>query len=166
MSAVHLTQIALSYGADDVLRDVSAILRPRDRVALVGRNGAGKTTLLRILAGELAPDTGTLSMPPGMTVALHDQRPPLARGVTLGAYVGEGVAEASGLEGRAPGAGGADGRRRRRARDAAGRTIARRRRSTGPAATAGARGWRRSRAGWGSRPTTSTGRWTPSRAAS
>ena len=100
MSAVHLTQVALSYGADDVLRDVSAILRPRDRVALVGRNGAGKTTLLRILAGELAPDTGTLSMPAGMTVALHDQRPPLARGVTLGAYVGEGVAEASGLEGR------------------------------------------------------------------
>ena len=75
MSAVHLTQVALSYGADDVLRDVSAILRPRDRVALVGRNGAGKTTLLRILAGELAPDTGTLSMPAGMTVALHDQRP-------------------------------------------------------------------------------------------
>ncbi len=100
MSAVHLTQIALSYGADDVLRDVSAILRPRDRVALVGRNGAGKTTLLRVLAGELVPDTGTLSMPAGMTVALHDQRPPLARGVTLGAYVGEGVAEASGLEGR------------------------------------------------------------------
>ena len=100
MSAVHLTQIAVSYGADEVLRDVSAILRPRDRVALVGRNGAGKTTLLRVLAGELAPDTGTLSMPGGTTVALHDQRPPLARGVTLGAYVGEGVAEASGLEGR------------------------------------------------------------------
>ena len=38
------------------------------------------------------------------------------------------------------------------------RTTARRRRSSGPAATAGARAWSRSRAGWGSHPTTSTGR--------
>ena len=55
---VHVTSVALSYGADEVLADVSAILRPRDRVALVGRNGAGKTTLLRMLAGELAAGPG------------------------------------------------------------------------------------------------------------
>jgi ATP-binding cassette, subfamily F, member 3 len=96
--AVHLTQVALSYGADEVLSDVSAIVRPRDRVAVVGRNGAGKTSLLRIVAGELPPDGGSLSMPAGTTVALHDQRPPLRRGVTLGAYVGEGAAAAAGLE--------------------------------------------------------------------
>ena len=96
--ALHMTQLQLSYGSDEVLRDVSAIVRPRDRVALVGRNGAGKTTLLRILAGELAPDAGTLQLPPGARVALHDQRPPLARGITLGEYVGEGAAQAAGLE--------------------------------------------------------------------
>ena len=45
-------------------------------------------------------------------------------------------------------------------------TIAPRRRSIGPAATAGGRAWSRSPAGWGSRPTTSTGSSTPSRAAS
>jgi len=60
---VHVTSVALSYGADEVLNDVSFILRPRDRVALVGRNGAGKTTLLRMLAGELDPDRGEISMP-------------------------------------------------------------------------------------------------------
>jgi ATP-binding cassette subfamily F protein 3 len=96
--ALHMTQLQLSYGSDEVLRDVSAIVRPRDRVALVGRNGAGKTTLLRILSGELAPDAGTLQLPPGARVALHDQRPPLARGITLGEYVGEGAAQAAGLE--------------------------------------------------------------------
>ncbi len=96
--ALHMTQLQLSYGSDEVLRDVSAIVRPRDRVALVGRNGAGKTTLLRILAGERAPDAGTLQLPPGARVALHDQRPPLARGITLGEYVGEGAAQAAGLE--------------------------------------------------------------------
>ena len=50
---VHITSVALSFGADQVLDDVSAIVRPRDRIALVGRNGAGKTTLLRMVAGEL-----------------------------------------------------------------------------------------------------------------
>src|SRR5204863_371727 len=89
---------ALSFGADEILSDVSAIVRPRDRVALVGRNGAGKTTLLRILAGELEPDRGEISLPAGTRVALHDQRPPLAGGVTLGEYVGAGAADARRLK--------------------------------------------------------------------
>jgi ATP-binding cassette, subfamily F, member 3 len=95
---LHLTQIRLSFGGDEVLSDVSAIVRPRDRVALVGRNGAGKTSLLRIIAGELEPEGGTMSLTGGTRVALHDQRPPLRRGITLGDYVGEGAAAAAELE--------------------------------------------------------------------
>jgi ATP-binding cassette, subfamily F, member 3 len=95
---VHVISVALSYGADEVLSDVSATIRPRDRVALVGRNGAGKTTLLRLLAGELTPDRGDISLPPGTRVALHDQRPPLAGRETLGSYVGAGAARAEQLE--------------------------------------------------------------------
>jgi ATP-binding cassette, subfamily F, member 3 len=95
---LHVSSVALSFGADEILSDVSAIVRPRDRVALVGRNGAGKTTLLRILAGELEPDKGEISLPAGTRVALHDQRPPLAGDVTLGEYVGAGAADARRLE--------------------------------------------------------------------
>jgi ATP-binding cassette subfamily F protein 3 len=95
---LHVSTVALSFGADEVLTDVSAIVRPGDRVALVGRNGAGKTTLLRILAGELQPDRGEVSLPAGTRVALHDQRPPLASDITLGAYVGAGAADARRLE--------------------------------------------------------------------
>ena len=95
---VHITSVSVSYGADQVLRSLSAIVRPRDRVALVGRNGAGKTTLLRLVAGELAPDSGEVSIGSGLRVALHDQRPPLLAGVTLGGYVGAGVADARRLE--------------------------------------------------------------------
>jgi ATP-binding cassette subfamily F protein 3 len=95
---LHVSSIALSFGADEILSDVSAIVRRRDRVALVGRNGAGKTTLLRILAGELEPDRGEISLPAGTRVALHDQRPPLAGDMTLGDYVGAGAADARRLE--------------------------------------------------------------------
>ena len=163
--SLHLTQIRLSFGGDEVLSEVSAIVRPRDRVALVGRNGAGKTSLLRIIAGELEPEGGTMSLTGGTRVALHDQRPPLRRGVTLGDYVGEGAAAAAGLE--------AELRRieRRMAEGDGDEATLRhyeppRPRSSGPAATPGARGWRGSRAGSASRRRTWSGRWTPSPAAS
>ena len=96
---VHITSVALSFGADQVLDDVSAIVRPRDRIALVGRNGAGKTTLLRMVAGELTPERGEISVTTGTRIALHDQRPPLASETTLGEYVGGGAAAAERLEG-------------------------------------------------------------------
>jgi len=97
---IQLSSVRLAYGAEEVLRDVSATGRPRDRVALVGRNGAGKTTLLRILAGELTADGGEVTRPSGTRVALHDQRPPIAGAETLGSYVGAGAARAERLETR------------------------------------------------------------------
>jgi ATP-binding cassette subfamily F protein 3 len=96
--AFEISSIRVAFGGDDVLRDVSATLRPRDRVALVGRNGAGKTTLLRVIARELEPDGGAVSLPAATRVALHDQRPPLVSDLTLGRYVGEGAARAEALE--------------------------------------------------------------------
>ena len=91
-------QLSKSFGARDVLGDVSFRVDPGDRLAVVGRNGEGKTTLLRILAGRLDPDGGRVSLPRGATVALHDQRPPLGTGLTLEAYVGQGVQGAARAE--------------------------------------------------------------------
>ena len=74
-------------------------LAPGDRLAVVGRNGEGKTTLLRIIAGQLAPDAGRVSLPKGARIALHDQRPPLeVAGRTLEEYVAEGMADAIAAE--------------------------------------------------------------------
>ena len=50
-----------------------------------------------------------VSYPKGYRIALHDQRPPLARGLTLGGYVGEGLTDVRAAEARLSRARGADG---------------------------------------------------------
>jgi ATP-binding cassette subfamily F protein 3 len=89
---VNVVGLSKSYGARTLFDGVSFRLEPGDRLAVVGRNGVGKTTLLRCIAGRLPPDTGEVTLPRGAVVALHDQRPPLGRDITLGEYVAEGLA--------------------------------------------------------------------------
>jgi ATP-binding cassette subfamily F protein 3 len=85
--------------AGSVLFDgVSFSVERRDRVALSGPNGAGKTTLLRILAGETERHGGELAFAKGTRVALHDQRPPLDRELTLREYVLSGARDLVALE--------------------------------------------------------------------
>src|SRR3954453_14040707 len=80
-------------GGEALLRGVSFKLERRDRMTLSGRNGAGKTTLLRMLAGEAGIEGGALSLAKGTRVALHDQRPPRDRALSLRDYVLSGAAE-------------------------------------------------------------------------
>jgi ATP-binding cassette subfamily F protein uup len=60
--------VSLTLGARELLRGVTWRLGPGERVALVGVNGSGKTSLVKLLAGELAPSTGTVER--GATVRL------------------------------------------------------------------------------------------------
>ena len=70
-----------------LFRGVSFKLERGDRMTLAGRNGAGKTTLLRMVFGETGIDGGELVFEKGTGIALHDQRPPRERGLTLREYV-------------------------------------------------------------------------------
>jgi ATP-binding cassette subfamily F protein 3 len=77
---------------------VSFKVERRDRVALAGPNGAGKTTLLRALVGETSIQGGELAFQKGTRVALHDQRPPLERRLSLREYVLSGATDLLALE--------------------------------------------------------------------
>ena len=56
------------YGGRWVVADVTFTLGKRDRVLLTGPNGAGKSTLLRLLAGQEAPDRGTVQIAPQVRI--------------------------------------------------------------------------------------------------
>jgi ATP-binding cassette subfamily F protein 3 len=97
MAVAIATNLRKELSGDPLFDGVSFKVERRDRVALSGPNGAGKTTLLRLLAGETELH-GELAMPRGTRVALHDQRPPLERGLTLRAYVLGGASDLVALE--------------------------------------------------------------------
>src|SRR3954470_5767207 len=83
---------------EPLLRGVSFKLERRERLTIAGRNGAGKTTLLRMLSGETSIDGGELVLSKGVRVALHDQRPPRERDISLRDYVLSGSREPLELE--------------------------------------------------------------------
>jgi len=69
---LNIAHISKSFGGDAVIKDASFFLNEREKAAVVGLNGAGKTTLLRIISGEMAPDTGSVSLSHGITTGyLH-----------------------------------------------------------------------------------------------
>ena len=80
-----------------VLSEVSLTIAPGSRTGVVGPNGAGKSTLLAALAGQLEPDSGSVSLaPPTATVGLLPQEPDRLSGETLTAFLSRrtGVAAA------------------------------------------------------------------------
>ncbi|MCU0263320.1 MAG: ATP-binding cassette domain-containing protein, partial [Candidatus Nanopelagicales bacterium] len=58
---IATAELEVRAGARLLMADVSIRIGDSDRVGLVGRNGAGKTTLMRILAGETAPEAGSVT---------------------------------------------------------------------------------------------------------
>jgi ATP-binding cassette subfamily C protein len=62
--AVELVAVTAGHGdGPDVVTDVTFSVRRGEMVALVGPSGAGKSTLLSVIAGELAPRSGTVRLP-------------------------------------------------------------------------------------------------------
>ncbi|MBF9028125.1 ATP-binding cassette domain-containing protein [Rhodobacterales bacterium FZCC0188] len=65
--------ISKSFGETQILKPFDLRILRGDRVGFVGPNGAGKTTLLNMLTGQLAPDTGHVTLGKGLEMAVFDQ---------------------------------------------------------------------------------------------
>ncbi|GIM60931.1 ABC-F family ATP-binding cassette domain-containing protein [Capnocytophaga canis] len=65
--------LAVEFGGTTLFSDVSFVINPKDRIALMGKNGAGKSTLLKILAGVREPSRGGVSYPKDFTIAYLPQ---------------------------------------------------------------------------------------------
>src|SRR6476660_3740433 len=63
-TTLQATNLAAGHGARALFAGLDLIVGPGDVVGLVGANGAGKSTLLRLLAGELEPEEGSVTLIP------------------------------------------------------------------------------------------------------
>ncbi len=58
----RLAAVSKGYDGKPVYRELTGQVLRGDRIAVIGLNGAGKTTLLKLLAEEIAPDAGTVTL--------------------------------------------------------------------------------------------------------
>lgn len=67
-TVIELENVGMVYNGLDYIKNFSYILLRNDRVGIVGPNGAGKSTLMDIIAGRLAPTSGSITV--GQTVKI------------------------------------------------------------------------------------------------
>ncbi|WIG62025.1 MAG: Bis-ABC ATPase YheS [Ktedonobacterales bacterium] len=97
---LHITNLSKSFGAVDILRDITFTLNAGDRAGLVGANGAGKTTLLRVLVGAEVADSGAVTIGASVTLGYLPQSTPNFAGETIDDLIHESVGELRQLEAR------------------------------------------------------------------
>ena len=83
MSFAQFTQISLSFGDRDILKDVSVKLQAGTKAALTGANGSGKSTLIKVIAGIITPDSGETAIQKDTRIAYLPQAGITHRGCTL-----------------------------------------------------------------------------------
>jgi ABC transport system ATP-binding/permease protein len=70
---LELDGVTRSIGGKLLFRDLTLVMKPGDRIGVVGENGAGKTTLLRTILGREAPDEGRVVVGQNTRIAYLEQ---------------------------------------------------------------------------------------------
>ncbi|MFC1922675.1 ribosomal protection-like ABC-F family protein [Chloroflexota bacterium] len=83
MSILTASNLAKSFGPDDIFSGVSLSIPRGARIAIVGPNGIGKTTLLRILVGLDEPSEGNVFRARGLSIGYLPQEAVLTAGHSL-----------------------------------------------------------------------------------
>ena len=97
---ISVDSLTVEFGATVLFKDISFIINPTDRIALMGKNGAGKSTLLKIIAGARQPNRGKISAPDGTVVAYLPQHLLLEDNRTVFEEAAQAFAEINGMEAR------------------------------------------------------------------
>ncbi|MDX8352557.1 metal ABC transporter ATP-binding protein [Cognatiyoonia sp. IB215182] len=74
MNLISVKGLAVSYGANAVLQNVSMHVAPGEIVTIVGPNGSGKTSLLKAIIGALQPAAGEVTRRPDLRIGYVPQR--------------------------------------------------------------------------------------------
>ncbi|MBD5357067.1 MAG: ABC-F family ATP-binding cassette domain-containing protein [Bacteroides sp.] len=80
---ISINNLSVEFSAVPLFNDVSFVINPTDKIALVGKNGAGKSTMLKILAGLQSPTSGSVSKPTEVTIGYLPQQMKLADDTTI-----------------------------------------------------------------------------------
>ena len=70
---VNLSNIKITYGERVLFKNGTFLVRPNDKIGLVGPNGSGKTTIFKLISGEETPDEGKVTIDPGKKVGYFSQ---------------------------------------------------------------------------------------------
>jgi len=71
---VALSGVNVGYApGQPILKKMTLRIDADDRIALLGANGNGKSTFAKLLAGRLKAETGTMTIAPGLKVAIFAQ---------------------------------------------------------------------------------------------
>lgn len=73
MALLSLQNISIAFGGPPLLDNLNLQVHKNQRICLLGRNGAGKSTLMKLMAGQIAPDSGTVQKDSGVRVAYFEQ---------------------------------------------------------------------------------------------
>lgn len=80
---ISINNLSVEFSAHPLFTDISFVINPNDKIALVGKNGAGKSTMLKILAGQQNPTSGSINKPNELTIGYLPQQMKLADETTI-----------------------------------------------------------------------------------
>ena len=73
MTVISVSNLSLSFGSKEILKNISFALNENDRLGVIGINGSGKTSLFKLILGEYTPDSGNIFISKEKSVGILEQ---------------------------------------------------------------------------------------------
>lgn len=80
---ISINNLSVEFSAKSLFDNISYVINPKDKIALVGKNGAGKSTMLKIIAGIQKPTSGNVAVPSDVAIGYLPQQMVLADTLTV-----------------------------------------------------------------------------------